>query len=104
MTADELIEGTDIRKTTAQEVIRELWAEGILRRTGTGKRNSAFRYFHSNAYRDGVAIESNEGPDHVTTDDSIHSNATSSLYTEESKVVEITPDGTDDGKRKRVKV
>jgi|SRR6516162_1259583 hypothetical protein len=43
----ELLEGSEVARTTAQRVLKRLVSEGRLARTGRGRRNDPFRYFKS---------------------------------------------------------
>jgi hypothetical protein len=44
-TLDELLDGSEVARTTAQRVVKRLAAEGKIIQTGRGKRGNPFRYF-----------------------------------------------------------
>jgi hypothetical protein len=46
-TLDELLDGSEVARTTAQRVVKRLVAGGELKQIGRGKRGNAFRYFLS---------------------------------------------------------
>jgi len=54
---DSLLETTELKRTTAQEVLTELQRAGRVARTGQGKRNDPFRFWlHTEPEDDGVSF------------------------------------------------
>jgi hypothetical protein len=45
-TLDELLDGSDGARTTAQRAVRRLVGDGALTQIGTGKKGNPFRYFY----------------------------------------------------------
>ena len=45
MTVDDLVEGTEVKRSTAQRAVKGLLESGKFTRTGSGRKGNAFRYF-----------------------------------------------------------
>ncbi len=65
LAVDDLVKGTDIKRSTAHDAVKHLYERGQLCRTGTGYKGHPFRYWRPDAGRDRIhsSVSKIEEPD-----------------------------------------